>query len=98
MNEAPKIMWAKYGPIGVKLLTKKILSTVLPKSGLTEHCITALHLPLIEKKSSILRGSNFQSVLLGCSFLENKQVPNHTIGVLGSMGVHRTVCILLMLM
>jgi hypothetical protein len=42
--------------------------------------------------------SNFQSVLFGCSLLENEQVPNHTIGVLGSKGVQGTVCLLLMLM
>jgi hypothetical protein len=63
-----------------------------------EHCITASHLPSIEKKQVFLRGSDFQSVLLGGSLLENEQVPNHTIGVLGSKGVHRTVCVLLMLM
>ncbi len=42
-------------------------------------------------------GGDFQSVLLGCSLLEHEQVPNHTIGVLGSKGVHKNVCILLML-
>ncbi len=51
-----------------------------------------------EKKQVFLRGSDFQSVLLGCSLLENEQVTNHTIGVLGSKGVHRTVYVLLMLM
>jgi hypothetical protein len=43
-------------------------------------------------------GSDFQSLILGCSLLENEQVPNHTIVVLGSKGVHRTVHVLLMLM
>jgi hypothetical protein len=79
-------------------LTKQILSTVLQISGLTEHCITASYLPSIEINKLFLRGSDFLSVLLGFSFLENEQLPNHTIGVLGSMGVHRTVCVLLMLM
>ncbi len=40
-----------------------------------------------------MRGNGFQSVLLGCSLLENEQVPNHTIGALGSKGVHRTNCV-----
>jgi hypothetical protein len=38
------------------ILTKKVLSTVLQRSGLTEHCITASRLPSIEKKPSIFEG------------------------------------------
>ncbi len=80
------------------ILTKKFLSTTLQRRVFTEHCITASRFPSIAKKPSIFEGRDFQSVLLGCSLLENEQVPNHTIGVLGSKGVHRTVCVLLMLL
>ncbi len=38
------------------ILTEKVLSTVLQRSGLTEHSITASRLPSIEKKLSILEG------------------------------------------
>jgi hypothetical protein len=37
-------------------LTIKILSTVLQRSGLMEHCITASHVPAIEKKPNIFDG------------------------------------------
>jgi hypothetical protein len=35
------------------ILAKKVLSTVLQRSGFTEHCITASHFPSMEKKPSI---------------------------------------------
>ncbi len=35
---------------------KKNLSTLLQRSGFTEHCITASRLPSIEKKPSIFEG------------------------------------------
>jgi hypothetical protein len=38
------------------ILTKKVLSTVLQRSGFMEHCITASHFPSIEKKPSIFEG------------------------------------------
>ncbi len=80
------------------ILTKKFFP-LYSKEVVLWNTVSQLHILLQQRRNQVfLRGSDFQSVLIGCSLLENEQVPNHTIGVLGSKGVHITVCILLMLM
>ncbi len=80
------------------ILTQQIFP-LHSKEVVLQNTASQLHVFLQQTRNQVfLRGSDFQSVLLSCSLLENEQVPNHTIGVLGSKGVHRTVCILLMLM
>jgi hypothetical protein len=63
-----------------KFILKEKLSTTLQRSGLME-TVSQLHVFFQQPRNQVfLMGSDFQSVLLGCSLLENEQVPNHTIG------------------
>jgi hypothetical protein len=59
-----QVTWASVGTvtnvmlksISNNILTTKVLSTVLQRSGFTEHCITASGFLSIEKKPSIFEG------------------------------------------
>ncbi len=80
------------------ILTKNVFS-LYSKEVVLQITVSQLQVFFKQKRNQVfLRGSNFQSALLSCTLLENEPGPNHTIGVPGSKGVHRTVCILLMLM
>jgi hypothetical protein len=80
------------------ILTKKFFP-LHSKALVLQNTVSQLYVFLqLPRNQVFLMGSDFQSVLLGSSLLENEQVPNHTIGALGSKGVHRTVRILMMLM
>ncbi len=63
------------------ILTKKIFP-LHSKEVVVQNTASQLHIFLQYPRNQIfLMGSDFQSVLLGCSLLENEQVLNHTMCV-----------------